>query len=175
MNNNISKSKCKLWLMKSRENKDGKSPVKLQITLCDKRIQLSTGVFVSEDFWDAKKEKVKSRCEDADLKNMKLDALVDKYKKAYLYLLKTEDDFSIDQIRNKMFGEDVEVKTLMKLIDEHNLELEKMLGTDCTELTLQRFQKLQVVVQSFIRKRYHLNDFLLSNLSTVFLTILTST
>ena len=156
--------------MKSRENKNGKSPIKMQIILADKRIQLSTGVFVNEDFWDAKKGKIKSRCDDADLKNAKLDAWADKYKKAYLYLLKTEDDFSIDQLKNKMFGEDVEVKTLIKLIYEHNLELEKMLGIDCTELTLQRFQKLKAVVHAFIRQRYHLNDFLLSNLSNVFLT-----
>jgi integrase len=169
MNNNVSKSGYSFWLLKSKPNKDGEVPIRMQISLSTNRIQLSTGVWVKEKNFDDKRQQIKSKDADAELKNKKLDALAQSYKDSYIFLLRTSDDFILQSIKEKMFGKDVSIKTIIQLFTEFNDELEKIKGKGCFISKYQRFKLMDSIIRKFIHARYNRMDIELSKLSPVFL------
>ncbi len=52
--------KIRTYHLKSKENAKGESPLYFRLSLESGKVQISTGIFLKAEFWDRKKQQLKS-------------------------------------------------------------------------------------------------------------------
>jgi site-specific recombinase XerD len=166
---NIKKSASSFWLYKARKNSDNEMPIYMQVSLDGKRVQLATGIFINEKHWDKKKQMINKKNISHETLNAKLESLKKSYTDAYVYYLKTEDDFTVESIKNRMLGQDISLKTILEIMRYHNEYVNKMVGKNYSPATLKRYKTTEMLVEEFMRKKLKLSDFPVSKLSNTFL------
>ncbi|RYY54144.1 MAG: site-specific integrase [Chitinophagaceae bacterium] len=95
--------------------------IHMRITLMGKRFELSTGRMIELPRWNQRAGKVSGTKEDARAINAYLDTWSLKVREAEQELLQRYGSFSIEELRSKLTGKDLEKsKTLLFVFTEHN-------------------------------------------------------
>ncbi|MBR8535776.1 site-specific integrase [Carboxylicivirga sediminis] len=113
-------------LKKAKQRSDGTYPVYIRATLDGKRIELSTGVFVSFDGWDKTGQKISNRYPNSKLLNNRLTKVLNKLTETYYQLDALGEEFDIRSIKERLCGtpKNYLVKVFQLVIDS----IEKKIG-----------------------------------------------
>lgn len=100
----------------TRQNSDGESPVVLRLVYRTERRDLFTGLYCNPKEWDAQKGGMKGNSKLAIAFNQNLDLIVHKAHEAFQSLKFSGIPFSIDDLVNKIMGEEMPT-TLLEFIE----------------------------------------------------------
>jgi site-specific recombinase XerD len=157
------------FLYKSRKTSKGSIPIFARITHEGNRLNHNTGQFIDEKSWDAKKYLVKGNKPEAQEINKNLSLLKTKFLSIYNDLLERDLPISIEVIRLKLAGNDIERKTLLESITYHNRLIGKSVGIDHSKGTLTKYKTLETKVVRFVSTQLHRKDILLKELNHEFI------
>ncbi|MDY3521062.1 site-specific integrase [Riemerella anatipestifer] len=167
MNTNI--LKILFLISATRINKKGLVPIICRITYYGKRKPFSTGLFINPKHWDSKQQKTKPPNEENTFVNTQLSLIKQKINQAFLFLQVQEKDFEVEDIYLQYIGEPIkEDKTILKLFQEHNDKMEKLIGKEYSIGTLWKFKQSFELLKGFIKFQFKKNDYPFKNLDLQF-------
>jgi site-specific recombinase XerD len=157
------------WLYKSKKNKRNEAPVYLRLTINGKKTELSTGIMVSEDKWNSKKQQVRGNALDSNSKNKVISDLRNKITSIQDELNRKGVVITSELFKSKLLGDDKEVKTLLQAFDKY---LDVVKAKACTETSIVPFKKLLIVknrIVEFIYLEFNRKDIGLEELDYGFI------
>ncbi|WP_431126248.1 site-specific integrase [Flagellimonas flava] len=148
-----------LFYPKKREtDNEGKSMIYARVTINGKRSEFSLGRRIHEQRWDSRGGKLRGTTTEVSNFNRFLDNVKNRLFDIYDSLLKEREDISATIIKNIYLGKEGKEHMLLEIFQEHNDEIESLLGKGFTKGTLQRYKAAYKHVSAYIQQNYHRND-----------------
>lgn len=91
-------------LRRNRESTDIKFPIYVRFTFKNKRVELSTGIFVPQDQWDENKQHVMGKIPGARVLNERLDKIRTEIQDIYNQLRSSGEVFDATTIKNRLLN-----------------------------------------------------------------------
>ncbi len=143
---------------KLKSDTDGKAMIYARITINGKRSEFSLGRRVEEHRWDSRGGKLRGTTLEVSNFNRFLDNVKNRLYDIYDALLKDKEDISATIIKNIYLGKAGKEYMVLEIFQEHNNEIESLLGKGFTKGTLQRYKAAYKHVSAYIQTNYHRND-----------------
>lgn len=143
---------------KSERNDVGMVMLYARITINGKRGEFSLGRRIDEQRWDSRGGKLRGTTTEVSNFNRFLDNVKNRLYDIYDSLLKEREDISATIIKNIYLGKEGKEYMLLEIFQEHNDEIESLLGKGFTKGTLQRYKAAYKHVSAYIIQNYHRND-----------------
>ncbi len=155
---------------KSERNDDGMVMLYARITINGKRGEFSLGRRIDEQRWDSRGGKLRGTTTEVSNFNRFLDNVKNRLFDIYDALLKEREDISAIIIKNIYLGKERKEYMLLEIFQEHNDEIESLLGKGFTKGTLQRYKAAYKHVSAYIEHGYHRNDIPIRRVDHKFIT-----
>ncbi len=94
-------------LRKNRESSDNKFPIYARFTFKNKRVELSTGIFIPKDHWDESKQRIKGKILGASVSNERLDKMKTEIQDIFNQLRSSNEEFDVNTIKNRLLNTEV--------------------------------------------------------------------
>ena len=146
------------YLQRNKVTKDGKAPIYLRITVNGKRSQISIKRKISINKWNNEAGTVIGTTLEVKELNRYLNSLEHRVFKIQQKLLDDNRKITALLIKNIFTGKDENQKMLLKIFQDHNNQVEKLVGKDFAPRTLERYKTAKKHVQAFIKLEYKLED-----------------
>ncbi|UJH68634.1 site-specific integrase [Allomuricauda sp. SCSIO 65647] len=143
---------------KLKSDTDGKAMIYTRVTINGKRSEFSLGRRVDEHRWDSRGAKLRGTSSEVSNFNRFLDNVKNRLYDIYDSLLKERADISATIIKNIYLGKEGKEHMVLEIFQEHNDEMESLLGKGFTKGTLQRYKAAYKHVSEYIQHNYHRND-----------------
>jgi len=146
------------YLQRNKVSKDGKSPIYLRITVNGKRSQISIKRKISINKWNNEAGKVIGTTLEVKELNRYLNSLKHKIYKIQQKLLDDNRQITALLIKNIFTGEEENHKMLLKIFQDHNNQVERLVGKDFAPGTLERYKTAKKHLQAFLKLEYKFDD-----------------
>ncbi len=157
------------YIRKSRINKQGKADLFLRITVDSKRAELSIKRKVSPEKWCSNKGRLKGFSAKSKSLNHYIDELETKAYNIHSKLVIKKKPFSAETIKNKIIGTETVQKTLLEVYDEHNVQIEQLLGIEYSYGAYRRHIRTRNHLANFMEKEYKLKDLFIREVDLKFI------
>ena len=155
----MSHSFSQLFYLKGKHfEKDVKVPIYLRLTVNGQRRELSISRKVEPEKWNARTGKMRGTNLEANELNSYLDAVRNKINKIHARLVDEGRPFNSSDIKNLYVGKGEKIKMLVQLFEEHNLQMEKLVGVEFALGTWKRYHTTKKHVKEFLRTEYRKDD-----------------
>lgn len=162
------KFKVLLFLKKSVIDKSGKCPIMGRISLNNSMSQFSCKISCDPKLWNTRESRLNGKSRVAVETNSKLDKLCLSINEAYDTLLKREQEFRAEDVKNLLMGAATVQMTLLKAFDNIIEEFNRRIGIDRSRLTLYKYDSTRRCLADFIKRKHKSKDILLSQLNEQF-------
>ena len=146
------------YIKRSKADKNGKANVYLRITVNGKRSELSISKKVDVNKWVAAAGKLKGGSAEAQQLNRYIDDIANKIHKIHQKLVEENKKITALRIKEIFCGKDERQKMLLIIFQDHNNQVERLVGKDFAPGTLERYKTAKKHVQAFIKLEYNLED-----------------
>ncbi|WP_421804322.1 site-specific integrase [Flagellimonas sp.] len=148
-----------LFYLKSRNrNKSVKVPIYLRLTVNGKRSELSISRKIEPEKWHARLGKMKGSDAKAVQLNQYLDTVRSKINRIHQRFIDEEKPFTALDIKSAYVDNGDKLKMLVVLFEEHNAEMEKLIGKDFALGTWKRYNTTKKHVQEYVKSEYRRSD-----------------
>jgi integrase len=154
------------FLVRKSKSNSETHPIYFRLTLNSERIEVSTKERIQLDDWDLKRGCVKGKSIEVLKLNIILDRLREDAMEAYRDLKYNNISFTVNDIKDKMFGVKTQGKTLMELFDYH-FEITKQ---TLAKSTHSHYITTNNLFKEFLKLNHKRNDLPISELNYRFLT-----
>lgn len=155
----MSHSFSQLFYLKGKHlEKDVKVPIYLRLTVNGQRSELSISRKVEPEKWNARTGKMRGTNLEANELNSYLDAVRNKINKIHARLVDEGRPFNSSDIKNLYVGKGEKIKMLIQLFEEHNLQMEKLVGVEFALGTWKRYHTTKKHVKEFLGTEYRKDD-----------------
>jgi hypothetical protein len=137
----------------------------MRITIDGQRVELSTKRVWTPGRWSGVAGRATGTKEDAKAINAYLDTLQVKVHEIHRSLINDEQEMSAQKIKEKLLGISERPKMILEIFEEHNKQLEQLVGNGYAPLTLKRYGTALRHALEFIKYKYRLKDFDISKLN----------
>jgi site-specific recombinase XerD len=166
----VSKTFSILFYFKSgKTSAKGTLPIYMRITIDGQRVELSTKREWTPGRWSAVAGRATGTKEDAKAINAYLDTLQVKVHEIHRSLINDEQQISAQKIKEKLLGVSERPKMILEIFEEHNKQLEQLVGNGYAPLTLKRYRTALRHAREFIKYKYRLKDLDISKLNYEFI------
>lgn len=163
-------STINFWL-KSRTDKNGKSPITMTIGANGERAEFQTGKKIEPENWDNGKQQAKGKTTEAKLLNTYLSQLRNKVylkeielmQRGFLITARLLRDAVVDKV------EALNEKTLFQVFSEHNEEQGKMIGKGISKSTHWLSEYTYRLLKEHVEQKYKRSDLYLRELNIGFI------
>ncbi|SNZ01222.1 site-specific integrase [Flagellimonas pacifica] len=155
---------------KSDTDTDGKVTVYARITFNGKRAELSLGRRVEEQRWDSHGGRLRGTSMEVSKFNRFLDTVKNRCFEIHDALLRQDQDISASIIKNIYLGKEGKEWMVLEIFQNHNDEMESLIGKGFTKGTLQRYNAAKKHVSDYIKHAYHRNDLPVKKVDHKFIT-----
>ena len=163
-------STINFWL-KSRTDKNGKSPITMTIGANGERAEFQTGKKIEPENWDNGKQQAKGKTTEAKLLNTYLSQLRNKVylkeielmQRGFLITARLLRDAVVDKV------EALNEKTLFQVFSEHNEEQGKMIGKGVSKSTHWLSEYTYRLLKEHVEQKYKRSDLYLRELNIGFI------
>jgi hypothetical protein len=159
-----------IWANKAKADANGQIPLYARVTVMGKRAEISLKKKVNPQKWDAKTGFMKGSGTDVRAINGHIHAVSNEIFRIYTESQKNNDFLSAEEIKIKYTGTPDERKTLLEVFDEHNKDVESLVGKDYVKATLTKYKTIRGKVAEYITYKYHKSDIYLDALEYGFIT-----
>lgn len=146
------------YLLRNKVTKDGTAPIYLRITVNGKRSQLSIKRKIDVKKWNSEAGKVTGTTKDIRELNRYLDSIRHQIYRIQQRLQDENKRFSALTIKNIYQGKEEKHKMLLKIFQEHNDKVEKLVGKDFAPGTAERYKTAKKHVGAYIKLKYKVDD-----------------
>lgn len=155
---------------KVKVNGKGLAPIRCRITYKGERKPFATGIFVSPEDWNSKKQKLLPSTEENDLINAKLSLISRKLNQAFLFLQVQEIEFNVRDIYNQYAGVKLDKdRTILEVFEFHIQKQKRLIGIETTETSIAKFHQTQKHLKTFLWFTYKRKDMGLKELKYAFI------
>lgn len=146
------------YLKKRNKDDNGALPIYLRITVDGKRVEITTNRTCEPSRWNSKAGRMSGSKEDAKNLNAYLDRLQANVYNAHQWIVERQFDVTAERLRDRFLGKREKSYTLMEAIQQHNAEMETLVGKQYAKGTLSRFRVLERHVAAFMIAKYRVAD-----------------
>ena len=157
------------YIRKSRINQLGEVPIFLRVTVNSKRAEFSLKRKVKLEKWCSIKSRAKGSNAKIKALNHYLDELEAKAYNIHSKLVVKKKPFTAETIKNKIIGSETVNKTLLEIYDEHNIQIEQLLGMEYSYGAYRRHIRTRNHLKDFVEKEYKLKDLFIRDVDLKFI------
>lgn len=150
-------------------SKDGKVSIYLRITVNGKRSELSIQRKIDPSKWNSIAGRMIGNNEEAYGINRYINSISAKIYKIQEKFLIEDKPFTSLMIKNTFLNKNSERKTLVKIFNEHNNQIEKLVGKNYSSGCFKRYERTCNHLKNYIQKEYHLNDIFVQDVDLKFI------
>lgn len=158
------------YVKRDRQKLNGKVPIMCRITINKEPVRFNTKLEVSPDIWDSKEARVTGKSKEAIEVNDMLEKIQATLRNIYRDLQDRESYVTSEKVRNNFLGFSSKNETLMQLFEEHNKEIEELVGISKSKATLQKYRVTCRHLKEFMKYQYNINDIALKEIDHKFIT-----
>jgi hypothetical protein len=125
MKNSISQL---FYIKKTKIDTNQKTNIYLRITVNGKRAEFSIQRKISIEKWNQSANRVKGFSKEAQEINQYIELITNKINKIHQKFVDLGNPFTSLNIRDKYLGKDENQKMLLKIFQDHNNQVEKLIG-----------------------------------------------
>lgn len=158
------------FIKKSKVNSAGKTTIFLRITLDSRRSEFSVHRKVHLDLWNSRTQLVMGNSADAQEINRHLSDIKNRIYSIQRNFEQDKASYSASDMRDVLLGKDKTKKMLLEIFQEHNDEVESLIGKGFSSGTAERYRTCKKHVTEYIRKKYKKNDIPVQDVGHKFIT-----
>lgn len=146
------------FLKKSKADRQGRAMIYMRITIHGKRVEMSTGRKTYPYKWNAATSMVQGFSPDIHQLNVYLNKMrTDLYKHAERI---KENDLPLtsESLRDAYLGKDKKYKMLLDIFQEHNNQVDNLIGKDYAEGTAERYRTARKHLADYLRIEHRKKD-----------------
>ncbi len=151
-------------------NQQGLCPVTLRVTIGGTRFEAATGTLVEKSKWSPKSEKLIGRTREVTEANQYFDLLRVKVFNIQKKFMALDIPLTIEEFKKEWFGVKEKAKTLLEIYQEHNNEVEQLVGSQYSKATWKKYHTSLLHTQAFLKQKYSLNDINVKQIQYKFIT-----
>ncbi len=140
------------------KDKNGLVPLYLRITVNGKRSELSIKRKILRSKWNTEAGKMRGATTEVRAFNRHLDNIKDRVYKIYEKQLEERRQITSEIIKNIFLGKSQKPKMLLKIFQDHNDQVQKLIGKDFARGTAIRYITARKHVEEYIQNEYQLSD-----------------
>lgn len=157
------------YAKKSKAKNNSRVPIYLRITVNGKQAEFSTGKDVEISKWSSAQNRLKGNSEEARTINKYLDILQSNVLVLENKLLLSRDSFDATDIKNLLTGAETTERFLIPIFEEHNSNMEKLIGKEYAIATLKNFKTCLAHLKDFLWRFHKKSDINIQKLEPSFL------
>ncbi|MBZ9630996.1 site-specific integrase [Salegentibacter sp. LM13S] len=157
------------YVRKSKDKNATHATVYLRITYKGKRAESSTMRKVLLSKWNAKASKMNGYSAEAKQVNRNLEIIKKRIYDIYQRFLENDEEITSVRIKDEFLGKNIDDHRILKMFEEHNLRMQKLVGKDYSFRTLQRYNTTKKHLTNFISSNYKSEDFRVKDIDTKFI------
>ena len=161
--------KVTFWLNLAKKNLQNLVPIYVRVSFNYEHFTKATGMTIKSVDWDKKAMRVKGNNEEVYSINNQLDGTRLKILQIINQLTITGKPFNIFTIKRILDGNDANQMTLISLMDEHLIEMKKLLGMDYEQATIVKYTNTRLRLEQFLKYKYKHADIYLYDLNHAFI------
>jgi len=158
------------YIKRSKADHSGKVNIYFRITVNGKRSELSIRRKVHVDKWNSKAGKVKGFSQEAQELNRFIDTIRNKIYHIREKLLSENKKITAPIIKNLYLGKDDLHKMLLKIFQDHNDQVDRLIGKDFAAGTAERYKTAKKHVENYIKLEYKVDDIPVKGVDHKFIT-----
>ena len=151
-------------------DKNGKAPIYARITVNGKRSEFSIKRKVLLEKWNSDTGEITGKTPDILELNQYMISIQNKINKIQAQLSENETTITAEQIKNIYLGKDRKDKMLIEIFQEHNNEVNRLVGKDFAAGTAERYKTAKKHVTDYILKEYKVKDIPVKDVNHKFIT-----
>lgn len=159
-----------IWADKRKTDAKGNVPLYARITYLAKRAEISMGRKVDPDKWDAATGFVKGSGQEVKDINKEIVGINNDIHAAFYELKKSEDFITAEKIKQKYAGEEEPQRMLLEIFDQHNKDVEDLVGKDFVKATLTKYNTVRSKTADYIWHKFKKQDLYLESIDYAFVT-----
>ena len=164
--------KVLFFIKNSKVKLTGEAPIYAKLTLENETTVVSTGKNISLDRWEnTNKLRLNLRSEKEKVLKQSLELFQLKIEQIYLTLLKSNPDFSLNDVKKILKGNDLGSKTfLLDIFKKHNEDFSrKVLINEKSKASLQKYNRSKELIAAFLRKKYGKDNIEIEKVNNAFI------
>ena len=146
------------YIKKGKIDNKQKTIIYLRITVNGRRAELSIQRKVSLEKWSSGSGRVKGYSSEAQEINQYMDSISNKINKIHQRFVDENKPFTSKSILDTYLGRNENKKMLLKIFQDHNDQIEKLIGKDFAAGTALRYTTAKSHVEDFIKDEYKVSD-----------------
>jgi len=155
-------------LRKNRESSDNKFPVYVRFTFKSKRVELSTGIFISKNHWDESKQRIKEKVSGARVSNDRLDKMKTEIQDIYNQFRSSGEEFDATTIKNRLLNAE-ESKGVLFVFDYYLNSIIAKLNKGYSMETYKHYKSSRKRLAEFISTQLKKTDIPIQSINYKFL------
>jgi site-specific recombinase XerD len=155
------------WIAKNRI-KNGKATIYVRVTINGRRLEISTQKEVALIEWDPNSQSVKARSKEAKIVNDDLAIIKAKILNCRSRVEARHEPITTESIKNEYKGVNERPRMLVEIIEQHNNDIETLIGLDYSKGTWLKYITTKRHVQSFLKWKFNSKDINLQKLNFEF-------
>lgn len=159
------------WTNKAKADANGLLPLYARVTVEGKRVEISLKRKVNPKKWDAKGGFMVGNGEEVRIVNKYISEISNALFEIYRAFKSDGKPFSAEDIKEKLTGKEQQIvtRTLLEVFDNHNKEVESLIGKDYVKGTLTKYKTIRGKVAAFLIAKFDRKDIALDELNFTFL------
>ena len=157
-----------IWANKRKIDSAGQAPLYARITYLGKRAEISLKRKVELGKWDSVTGFVKGSGPEARRINSDINNILEEIDDAFRSLKRLGEPITAEKIKLQYYGEEPDRKMLIDVFDQHNSDLEKLIGKDFVKATLTKYKTVRSRVSGFIKHQFSKDDIYLDQIDYAF-------
>ncbi|TXG39596.1 site-specific integrase [Seonamhaeicola maritimus] len=146
------------YIRRSKSDKNGFANIYLRITVNSKRAELSIRRKVHVEKWNSNAGKGKGYGQDIQELNHYIDIIKSKVYEIHRTLVNQNKEITASLLRDIYIGKDNNQKMLLKIFQDHNDQVNKLVGKDFAHGTAERYRTAKKHIEDYIKVEYKKDD-----------------
>lgn len=146
------------YIKRCKADKNGLANIYLRITVNGKRAEFSIRRKVHTEKWNSNAEKAKGYTNEIQELNHYIDIIKNKIYQIHRKLVNENKSITAILLRDIYIGKDENQKMLLKIFQNHNDQVEKLIGKDFASGTAERYRTAKKHVGAYIKLEYKQDD-----------------
>lgn len=153
---------------KTRAKQDGQIPIYVRFTVCSKRVDLSTGIFINPNHWDEVKQRIDDKIPGSYATNQRLDKLKTEIQDIFNQLKSKGEEFTVTSIKNILLNTN-DSKGVLYIFDYYLDSMLAKLNKGYSMETYKHYKSSRKRLAQFIKFQYKRTDYPLESIKYKFL------
>lgn len=153
----------------TKVNTNGQFPIYVRLTVNGERTEFSTKKFIDPSRWLSESAKMKGTTEEARSINSYLDVMKSKVLDIQMELIHKNQELSIDNFKEKLFGSEEKQRMLVPIFQDHNNKIKELIGKEYASGTLERYTTSLKHTVEFLQWKYNISDIEITKINHAFI------